>query len=79
MMIESNYTKIHTGNFIITQLIVDRLQEKGISAVVKDESESGRLAGFMASIQGQQELYVNNEELDDAVHIVEEVLSETKV
>ncbi len=78
-MIESNYTKIYTGNFIITQLIVDRLQEKGISAVVKDESESGRLAGFMASIQGQQELYVNNEELDDAVHIVEEVLSETKV
>ena len=78
-MIESNYTKVYTGNFIITQLIVDRLQEKGISAVVKDESESGRLAGFMASIQGQQELYVNNEELDDAVHIVEEVLSETKV
>ena len=78
-MIESNYTKIYTGNFIITQLIVDRLQEKGISAVVKDESESGRLAGFMASIQGQQELYVNNEELDDAVHIAEEVLSETKV
>lgn len=78
-MEESNYTKIYTGNFIITQLIVDRLQEKGISAVVKDESESGRLAGFMASIQGQQELFVNNEELDDAIHIVEEVLSETKV
>ena len=78
-MIESNYTKVYTGNFIITQLIVDRLQEKGISAVVKDESESGRLAGFGASIQGQQELFVNNEELDDAIHIVEEVLSETKV
>ncbi len=77
-MIESNYTKIHTGNFIITQLIVDRLQEKGISAVVKDESESGRLAGFGASIQGQQELFVNNEELDDAVHIVELILSEAK-
>ncbi len=78
-MIDSNYTKIHTGNFIITQLIVDRLQEKGISAVVKDESESGRLAGFMAPIQGQQELFVNNEELDEAIQIVEEVISETKV
>ena len=77
-MTESNYTKIYTGNFIITQLIVDRLQEKGISAVIKDESESGRLAGFGASIQGQQELYVNNEELDDAINIVEEVLSTTK-
>ncbi len=77
-MIESNYTKIHTGNFIITQLIVDRLQERGISAVVKDESESGRLAGFMASIQGQQELFVNNEELDEAIQIVEVVLSEVK-
>ena len=77
-MTESNYTKIYTGNFIITQIIVDRLQEKGISAVVKDESESGRLAGFGASIQGQQELYVNNEELDDAINIVEDVLSTTK-
>lgn len=77
-MIESNYTKIYTGNFIITQLIVDRLQEKGISAVIKDESESGRLAGFMPSIQGQQELFVNNEELDAAIQIVEEVLSTTK-
>ena len=77
-MIESNYTKIYTGNFIITQLIVDRLQEKGINAVIKDESESGRLAGFMPSIQGQQELFVNNEELDEAIHIVEEVLSTTK-
>jgi len=76
-MEESNYTKIYTGNFIIAQLIVDRLQEKGISAVIKDESESGRLAGFGASIQGQQELYVNNEEVDLAVPIVEEIISTT--
>jgi len=72
-MEESNYTKIYTGNFIVTQLIVDKLQAVGISAVIKDETESARLGGFGTYNQGLQELYVNNDELDVAVPIVESV------
>ena len=75
-MEESNYTKIYTGNFIITQLIVDNLQAVGISPVVKDETESARLGGFGTFNQGTQELYVNNDELDIAIPIVERVTAE---
>ena len=73
---ETHYTKIYTGNFILVQLMVTKLEDIGISAIVKDESESGRLAGFGASIQGQQELYVHNDELDKAVPVIENLRTE---
>ncbi|MFD2824571.1 putative signal transducing protein [Lacinutrix iliipiscaria] len=75
-MEESNYIKIYTGNFIITQLIVDKLQAIGINPVIKDETESARLGGFGTFNQGTQEIYVNNDELDAAVPIVESVTAE---
>ena len=75
-MEESNYVKIYTGNFIVAQLIVDKLDAIGINAVVKDESESGRLGGFGTYNQGTQEIYVNNDELDSAIPIVESVTAD---
>ena len=76
IIMDSDYKKIYTGSFIIAQLIVDKLEALGISAIVKDESESGRLAGFGASISGSQDIYVNIEELSEAIPIVESVTSE---
>jgi len=73
-----DYIKVFSGSFIIAQLVLDRLKSAGINAIIKDESESGRLAGFGSAIQGFQELYVSKDELDFAVPIVEEVNSELK-
>lgn len=78
-MTDSNYIKIYTGNFIVVQLITQRLEEIGISPVIKDEKESGRLAGFGATLPGMPEIYVHKNELDKAVHIVESVRAETEV
>lgn len=73
-----DYIKIFSGSFIIVQLVLDRLKGAGINAIIKDESESGRLAGFGSAIQGFQELYVSKDEVDFAVPIVEEVNAELK-
>jgi len=73
-----DYIKVFSGSFIIAQLVLDRLKSAGINAIIKDESESGRLAGFGSAIQGFQELYVSKDELDFAVPIVEEVNAELK-
>ncbi|MEO8934469.1 MAG: DUF2007 domain-containing protein [Xanthomarina sp.] len=73
---ESNYIKIYSGSFIIVQLIVDKLDAVGISPIVKDETESARLAGFGSSIPGFQEIFVSEEELHAAVPIVESVTAE---
>ncbi|WP_100613053.1 putative signal transducing protein [Confluentibacter lentus] len=75
-MFNSDYIKIFTGSFIIVQLISKKLNAIGINPVIKDETESGRLAGFGASIQGLQEIYVHEDELDKAVDIVESVTAE---
>lgn len=74
-MNESEYTKIFTGSIVISKLIISRLEEIGISAIVKDETESGRLAGFGAAIPQSQELYVHNDELVEAIPLVEEIQS----
>jgi len=75
-MSDTTYNKIFSGSFIIVQLAKDRLESAGINAIIKDESESGRLAGFGASIQGYQELYVSDEELAQAQAIVESINDE---
>ncbi|MEM5566390.1 DUF2007 domain-containing protein [Psychroserpens sp. AS72] len=75
-MSDTSYTKIFSGSFIIVQLALDRLISAGINAIIKDESESGRLAGFGASIQGYQELYVNDEELSQAERIISSIKEE---
>lgn len=75
-MPHSDYIKIYTGNTILVQLIEQRLQDIGINPVIKDETESGRLAGFGASLVGMPEIYVHKKELDKAVKIVETVRAE---
>ncbi len=78
-MIDTEYTKVYSGNFIIIQRIVSALDDIGIIPVIKDETESGRLAGFGSSIQGFQEVYVNNEELEKANEIVSRVKADMEV
>jgi len=76
---KNDYIKIYSGNFIITQFLIERLKEVGISPIIKDESESGRLAGFGSSIQGFQELFVHQKEIDKAVPVVQSALAEMKI
>ena len=71
----SNYKKIFTGESLLAKQIVSKLHEIGIEAVVKDEAESARLAGFASSMLGQVELYVNNDEVESATKIVEDFIA----
>ncbi len=73
-MTNSNFIKIYTGNFIIVQRIINELKKININAIVKDQTESARLAGFGGGIiPGFQEVFVNNDELDEAVEIIERI------
>ena len=70
-MSDNTYTKIFSGSFIIVQLALDRLKGAGINAIIKDESESGRLAGFGGTIYGLQDIYVHKDELEKTTAIIE--------
>lgn len=78
-MTDSSYIKIYTGNFIVVQLIKQRLEDLGISPIIKDETESGRLAGLADTLHGLPEVYVHENELDQAIPIVESVRSEMEI
>ena len=56
------YVKIYAGSFIIVQLISKNLEDCGITAVIKDETESARLAGFGPTTYGHQEVFVHESE-----------------
>ena len=66
----SNYKKIFTGNSFATKKIVSKLHELGIEAVVKDEAESARLAGFASSMLGQVDIFVHKDEFEKAEIII---------
>lgn len=72
-MANSNYIKVFTGNFIVVQRIISELKKINIFAVVKDQTESARLAGFGGGIFGFQEVFINKDELDKAVPIIEDI------
>ena len=75
-MSTSEYTKIYYGNFILVTRVKDELERIGIIPIIKDEGESQRLAGYGSLNQGYQEVWVNNEELDKANAVIEQVKSE---
>jgi hypothetical protein len=68
----SNYKKIFTGESLLAKQVVSKLHGIGIEAVVKDEAESARLAGFASSMLGQVEVYVHKDEAAKAAQIIEE-------
>ncbi len=63
---DTNYTRIFIGNKAEAQSIVNRLKDIGIIAVVKDEAESARLAGFASSMLSEAQVFVHNDELEQA-------------
>lgn len=68
---DSNYTRIFIGNLAKAQSISNRLKEVDIIAVIKDEAESARLAGFASSMLGEAEVFVHNDELAKAEKALE--------
>ncbi|KAB1067584.1 DUF2007 domain-containing protein [Tamlana haliotis] len=73
-MSDSNFTKVYTGDFIIVKRIVSELENENISPIVKDQTESARLAGFGGgTFPGFQEIFVNNDELTKTLEIVSSI------
>ena len=62
-MFKENYTKIFQGSFIITNRIISELENNNISPLIKNEIESGRLAGFGVVDSHPISVYVFKDEI----------------
>ena len=72
---ESHYTRIYTGSMVIVQFLTLKLEEIGITPVIKEQNESG----LDPKIYGGhllQEIHVHNDELDIAVPVIQKTLAE---
>ncbi|WP_010521274.1 DUF2007 domain-containing protein [Aquimarina agarivorans] len=73
-MDNSDYIKIFTDNFIVVQPFLESLKENNIPFIVKDESESSRLAGFGTSIKGLQDVFVPKNNSAQALELLKDFL-----
>ena len=73
---ESHYEKIYSGNFIVIQLLSARLEQVGITPIVKDESHLGLSAVGVSDYQGEIDLYVHEDEKEKAEAVINTTLSE---
>ncbi|MBT3442443.1 MAG: DUF2007 domain-containing protein [Flavobacteriaceae bacterium] len=69
-MFKENYTKIFQGSFIITNRIISELENNNISPLIKNEIESGRLAGFGVVDSHPISVYVFKDEIEKANNIL---------
>lgn len=72
-MESQGYIKIYTGNFIIAQRLREELEKQGISPIIKDDSESARLAGFGTFSQGIQDVFVHQDQFEKSQSILETI------
>ena len=63
----SSYRKIFSGNRYTVQRIEEKLNEIEVTPIIKDESESARLAGFAANVGGELEIHVHEDEYERAM------------
>ena len=70
------YTKLYQGSFIVVEMMRINLENQGINPLIKDESESVRLAGFDISNIGIQQLIVHDSEVLNATKIINVTLGQ---
>ena len=71
-MMQQDYIKIFSGSAIDVLSIKHALLEKNIIPVIRDQSESGRLAGFGAA-PGYQEVFVHSDEGVKSMSIMDSI------
>ena len=69
-MENKDYIRIFTGSDIQGTFIKRKLEEVGISPIIKNETESARLAGFGPSVVNQVQIFVHKDEHTAALEIL---------
>jgi len=73
---ETQYTNIYTGSFIIAQRIQSKLEDVGIEPILKDEYRIGLRAVLVTDYPRLIEVFVHNDELEKSLPIVQSTLAE---
>ena len=70
---DSNYKKIFGGNSIKAKRVELTLKDNDITPILKDESESARLAGFGSPLPEMVEIFVYKDEEEKALSLINQI------
>ena len=70
---QKEYLCIFSGNDIVSLNIIDSLNKLDIYPIIKNESESARLAGF-GIINQKKNIYVHRDEYGRAEELIKSIL-----
>ena len=64
--------RVFTGTEVLVYLLKERLEEVGISALIKDDFQSGLTVGFVTGVPSAIDLYIQESDLKEAETILNE-------
>ncbi len=70
----NNLIRVFTGTDVLVYLLKERLEEVGISALIKDDFQSGINVGFVSGVPSAVDLYVQESDLKEAEPIINEFI-----
>lgn len=73
---DSRYEKIHTGSAIEIQRLQSILEEHGILAIIRNDNESARLAGYALASPDSSRILVDKGDVVKAKHLIATALDD---
>ncbi|WP_271424193.1 putative signal transducing protein [Aequorivita sinensis] len=70
--------RIYTGSDIMAQALVERLENVGITPILRDDEQSGVMFGSGSKFDDQVRIFVRKDELSVAQPIADSFIEETK-
>ena len=70
----NNLIRVFTGTEVLVYLLKERLDEVGISALIKDDFQSGITVGFVSGVPSAIDLYIQESDLKEAEPIINEFI-----
>ena len=71
-----NLILVYTGSEVLVIILKDWLEEAGISALIRNDYQSGITVGFVASVPSAVDLYIQEFDLKEAEQIINEFIQD---
>ncbi len=66
--------RVFTGTEVLVYLLKERLEEVGISALIKNDYQSGLTVGFVIGVPSAIDLYIQESDMKEAEPIINEFI-----
>ena len=70
----NNLIRVFTGTEVLVYLLKERLEEVEISALIKNDFQSGLTVGFVSGVPSAVDLYIQESDLKEAEPIINEFI-----